>query len=458
MEIKRDGQSDQNPEQDDLMRLKRYLEAPEEKNKPFLKEDEYIPGVVMIMNDLYPKSPEIHAQLLKYLDEQGYDVKDCTVPEPGHEKYFDRPSPEIQKREGWYTGFASLKDNVLQNVAKCDACGGYVSKRGVLEDGHTCEKCGEVMFDELPKGSQAKFSYFFEPENEIRGIAFTEDGDAKEESIHPSLLAGGSLVVESYDPKTKEVYCYGELSEVTKEGIDFGSSAENTYRRLASDNHIDRIVIRREDVEEIWGSKRNFREVKLFRGQEYDDFMGKLPVPETFTIYQPWHWMPLQSSPTMHEKIIHAAGMVSSKDYYYQDGRAAFYDIHLARMRTFVKNFTNIDLARWDYMIRNAKKSGPGMIDAIAYFCDENPIIKDEPNIGNFLVGLADSIEGKPKTKDQIRAEIKYLRSEGFNGSVDDLIEYMRELGIIPDRAETDQASQEESWIQDIWDSLDLNE
>src|SRR3989304_1254352 len=85
-----------------------------------------------------------------------------------------------------------LKDDVLQRVAKCDSCSGYVSRREILTDGHTCENCGTVMYEALPKGSQVRFSYFFNPEGDIKVVTFVEGGDAKEGTLVPSLLSGGS--------------------------------------------------------------------------------------------------------------------------------------------------------------------------------------------------------------------------------------------------------------------------
>ena len=49
------------------------------------------------------------------------------------------------------------------------------------------------------------------------------------------------------------------------------------------------------------------------------------------------------------------------------------------------------------------------------------------------------------------------INNPTFDNS-NNLIEKMREAGLIPDRSEESKASQEEQWIQDIWDSLDLGE
>ena len=171
-------------------------------------------------------------------------------------------------------------------------------------------------------------------------------------------------------------------------------------------------------MHDVYGHHSNYREVNLYLGQEFEGMFGNLPVPETYNIYEAWHWMPLQPSPTLHEKIIHAAGMVSRCDYYYQDGRPAFYDIHLQRMRLFVEHFTVLDLEKWDAMIRRADKSGPGLIRTIAAFCHDKPIIKNEPNIGNVLVGLSKIASRQPLTDDEARAFRQGLENQKIRDNV----------------------------------------
>lgn len=441
--------------QADYARLQRFLTATEEdERKQLVNPDEYIPGVIEITMALYPKSPEIHAILLPYLYEHGYEVEDLTTPEAIEKSISGRPEPEVMRANGWSTGFAKLREDAMQRVGKCGSCSEYISVRGIQSHDHQCEKCGEVTYKDMVKGSQVSLGWFREPESAVsfkvmaNGELVTSPMDGR------LLLGGGSLVVERYDHESGLIYCYGDIAEVEKEGIDVGSNARELYRKLADAGHSDRIMISRNDISDVWGHVWNHKIVKLYQGKEYGEW-DHLPVSETYSIYEPWHWVPAEPSPTLHEKIISAAGMVSDKGYYYQDGRAAFYDVHLDRMRRFVDHFTTLNLNRWDVaIIWAADKSGPGMIDAIAHFCHEAPIIEDRPNIGNALIGLADSLAGKPKTRAQIEAEIRYMRTEGFDGSIDDLVEAMRKAGLIPTEDDVRKAKEQRNWIQSIWDSL----
>lgn len=439
---------------DDFQRLREFLDANEQKRRQLTHEDEHIPGVVIAAGNLYPKIPEIRDVLFGYLEEQGYKVKDCTVPEPGHEQYFDRPSLEVQQREGWYMYYASLRDDVLKRVGKCDSCESYISPIGIQTHGHECECCGEATYDKFPKGSRIGFSLLSLPETAI-GVIFTEGGDAKEAPFDSENLRDASLIVESYDPDTKEIYCYGELAEAEKEGLNYGSDVVETYRRLSDVAHVDRIIVNRSDIINVWGSRRNFRIVKLFEDEEYSE-LDRLPVAESFSIYEPWHWAPLSPTPDLHNKILRASGLVEDKSWYHQDGRVGVYEGNIKSMRRFVDHFTTLNLSAWDQMILRAPRSGPGMIDVVAHFCHSSPRIVNEPNIGNFLIGLADSMAGKPKTKGQLEAELRYLRSEGFNGTVDDLISYCRALGLIPSETDIQKEKERRQRLEDIWNSLDL--
>lgn len=166
---------------------------------------------------------------------------------------------------------------------------------------------------------------------------------------------------------------------------------------------------------DILGHKHNFSIVKLYQGKEYSEY-GNLPVEESFSIYEAWHWAPLAPSPSLHEKIIHAAGMVSDAGYYHQDGSAAFYGIHLQRMRLYVEHFTTIPLDRWDAMIQRAPKSGPGMIKTLAAFCQgtdvKNAVFENKPNIGNLIDGFSKMVSGRDITNGESVAMVDAMKDE----------------------------------------------
>lgn len=440
--------------QADCARLQQFLATKdEEERKKLTNPDEYIPAVIQIAGGLYPKTPETHTILLDYLCESGYGVEDLTIPNPEKDKYFGKPIPEEMRIHGRSTGFAKLREDAMQRAGKCGSCNEYISIRGVQSHNHQCEKCGAITYQEMIKGSQVAFSWFRAPKNPV-AFKLTSEGEMITNPMDPQLfVGGGSLIVERYDDKSRLIYCYGELAEAEKEGIDFGERTKELYRKLADAGHTDHIMISRDDISDIWGHSWNHKIVKLYQGKEYGEW-DRLPVAEMLNLYEPWHWAPAEASPDLHNQILSAAGQVSDKGYYYQDGRAAFWEPQLENMRRFVDHFTTLDLIKWDQMIRTASKSGPGMIDALAHFCHTRPNVIDKPNIGNALIGLVDSMQGKPKTKEQLEAEKKYLQTEGFNGTVDEAINNFREALT---EEEVKRAKQKRNFVQKIWESLDLD-
>ena len=100
---------------------------------------------------------------------------------------------------------------------------------------------------------------------------------------------------------------------------------------------------------------------------------------ELYNIIEAWHWSPLKSSPKLHEKIIKVVGMISDIGYYDTGRSEDFFSFHLVNMRLFVEHLTTLDVLAWDKMIAQADRSGPDMITAIAYFCSDEPVIRNEP-------------------------------------------------------------------------------
>ena len=133
-------------------------------------------------------------------------------------------------------------------------------------------------------------------------------------------------------------------------------------------------------------------------------FARRRETDDCFSIYEAWHFAPLKPSAKLHEKIISAASMVTDCGYYYQDGRRAFWDIHLYRMRLFVEHFTALNLEDWDKMIAEADKSGPGMIRAIANFCSSCPEITNKANIFNLILAVEKVYKGEGLTEGEVKA------------------------------------------------------
>ena len=375
-----------------------------------------IEGIVEIPQcGLYAKSPEALEVLFALLEGLGYEVKDCGKDERGR-----RPSRHIQEQQGWYLWHASLKDDVSVQKGKCGSCGSYIDLRGIRTHKHACEVCGAYTYLDFERGSKIQFS-FAEDMSHERGM-FSDIGMI----IYDHDESIGSLLLH---PEPVDEKGFGKLNrEKAKKVLEANSKQ---YRRIPARlpkgvrKHIRRLKAegRHSEAEDIKlkfgrrygvpviaipydpcsgrvgvisttslsGGRSNHRIVKLYKDKEYGEW-DSLPLPESYSIYEAWHWMPATSDDgLLHEKIIKSAGMVTDCGYYYQNGRREFYEIHLLRMRLYVENFTNIPIETWDEFILGADKSGPGMIKEMAAFCQgvtsREAVYENKPNMGNLING-----------------------------------------------------------------------
>ncbi|MFA6594556.1 MAG: hypothetical protein WCT16_04875 [Candidatus Buchananbacteria bacterium] len=358
-----------------------------------------IKGVVEIPNcGLYVKGPRKLKKLFRWLSRY-YDIKDCSK----DERY---PSPGA-----WY---ARVKPDLVRECAKCNWCGSYISTTGTGVHGHRCESCGKVVMEKFTNGGTVRFH--FTKDNDIRDIemkVFGYDDDAKSLLLYPV-----------YPDLATSKRCFTlNPQQVHKKFKQFSGDWQETER-----DGQKLIAIPKDNINliEVMGQKRHCQMVKLFAGKEYGNWdlaMDDLPITESYMIYEAWRWAPLKPSPKLHEEIIHAAGMVSRVDYYYQDGRQAFCDIHLKRMRRFVHHFTTLDLNKWDRMISQTDLSGPGMIKAIARFCHPNPQVRNEPNIGNLIVAAAKTFSGEDLCENEVAAAVDALRDPKIWSDFIDIME-----------------------------------
>ncbi len=368
-----------------------------------------IKDVVEIPNcGLYAKTPEALHELLNHLREVGYRVDDCSIKEKDR-----RPARDIQEKEGWYLWFASLLDSVKQ-VAKCVSCGQYISIRHTLLHGDKCEKCGALLYSKNLDGIPMSIPIVGDHDDQIEVIMKVREYDEKNELL---ILYPEPLGVEATGFPSSE---RDAQSLVTDRSDVFRPVGRYQKKFLAMPFDIrnwPQAVYR-------YGSSRaylNYTEHKLLGGKEYKtDFLFP-----TYSIYEAWHWMPIsRPNRILHEKIFSAAGQVSSADFYHQDGRPAFHEVIYNRMRIFVEHFTTIPLAEWDQFMRSAPQSGPGLIRAMASFCQGVPIeqamYREEPNIGNALIGMFKIGCGKRLTSDESRTMKQALSDpEIFENMVD---------------------------------------
>lgn len=374
-------------------------------------------GIVEIPQcGLYAKTPESLKNLFVKLKELGYEIKDCTKDELGHDK-----SEQI-KEHCSYSWYITLSDDVAQPKGKCSYCGSYISLKGIRTHKHKCEACGKYTYLEFVRGSEISFCFVNDLSQErrcrskIKMKIFGYDKKLKSLLLYATPLDNnrGLFDVSSDDAKSilkanssqfrylKPGFSKGIKRHIRKLKAT-GKYTEADAFRLSKPNRpigVPLIAIPYDpcspyvgviDTYEMTGHVTNYRSVKICKGREYSEWES-LPMPESYSVYEAWHWAPLKPSKGLHERIIHSAGMVTDCGYYYQDGRTAFFDIHLYRMRLFVDNLTTLNIDKWDLMMKTADKSGPGMIKAIAAFCQgvekEKAMVEDKPNIGNLLIGF----------------------------------------------------------------------
>jgi hypothetical protein len=335
---------------------------------------------------LYVKTRWALPALSQQLKADGYEIKDC-----GKDKHHPAPGSH----------YASLRENVCDRKGKCGSCGSYISTLGIQMHKHKCEVCGAYTYVKYCDGAIVRFTFInnernaFEPSLKMK--VYDYDDSIKCLLLYPVPEDGNNFNDWGVDNAMKVLERNKDkFTHVERDGRDFLAIHYNAYT----------VYVQPDDVISMCdtqGHQWNHKIVKLYKGKEYSEW-DRLPIPESYMIYEAWRWAPLNASPTLHESILHAAGMVTDCGYYHQDGQREFYDLQLNRMRLFVQNFTTLDLAAWDRMIQRADKSGPGMIKAVARFCHSNPHIENKPNIGNLLTGVCKINSGERITEDEIAA------------------------------------------------------
>ncbi len=359
-------------------------------------------GAVWVGWDLYIDRSEAVEPALNELRAIGYTVESLREDEHRHE---EGTTVEQMEKGGWSLWYCRLTDI---RRGKCSTCQAYISEQGIRSQGHTCENCGAITYLEIQDGSLVRFNFVGEEgyfPSELQMKAYYWDADQSDLYLYPDFpeQRGGWGVL--HGDKTQEYLAkhQDKWERVERDG--------NTYlkvRYVKSSWTKDHEGVSTIDVRDIsnhyWGHKI----VRLWEGKEYSEWDTKFPVPESISVLEAWHWAPLHPSPTLHEKIIHAAGMVSDQGYYYQDGRAAFYAVHWERMRVFVEHFTALDINEWDRA--RFRHDGPGAIADIARFCSPSAQVANRPNFGNSIVAHGKALEGNKLTDQELNAAADGLR------------------------------------------------
>lgn len=354
--------------------------------------------VVDVAGDLYVKTPKALKRLMRELRYNGYVIENLR--NAGYRKERGVEVSTMEKN-GWSLWFAKLP-NIRHGV--CGSCNQLISTRGIQSHGHKCEKCGSVTYYELVEGSLITFVFnkdkergMFSPQLKME----VHHWDTREGYLYlcPEPLAGG---LSNVTGELAQEYLNRNSTEWTNVEVD-GLTLMKVKYPLKWDRNVAAI-----EPYDIYGHKWNHKIVKVWKGKRYSEY-DRLPVPETISIYESWHWHKHSSSPKLHSLLLHAVHQVDDKGYYYQDGRQAFWDGTWTEMAKFVRHFTTLDADAFDRAWPRFRKSGPGGIDDLARFCHTEPDVRDEPNIGNVLIGISKSANGQSMTRDEINAAKKGL-------------------------------------------------
>lgn len=349
--------------------------------------------VVDVMGSLYVKTPDALKRLLRDLRKGGYEVEDLRKAE--HRKR-DNVSADTMEKNGWSLWFAKLSDI---RFGVCGSCHRLISTTGIQSHGHECEKCRAVTYYDLIDGSTLTFVFnkdgergFLSPQLRMKVKQWdTENGILY---FYPEFLEGGLSVVtgeraEAYLKRNEGKWSYGSVGDGKLIAIKY----DLRWNR-------DTAMIEPYDS---YGHFWNHKIVKVWKGKQFNEY-DRLPVPETISIYESWHWAPLPITPDLHSRILSAAGQTDDRGWHYQDGRPWFTSGHWTEMAKFVRHFTQLDADAFDRAWPSFRRDGPGGIADIAHFCHKGATVRNDPNIGNVLVALGKGLGGEHMTQQEVEA------------------------------------------------------
>jgi hypothetical protein len=322
--------------------------------------------VVRIFDSMYCRSPEGLQIALDTLRTIGYTITDPDIDRHMRESL---ATPEAKARYGWPLRSAKLE---ISKRIKCDSCGSYLNGADYDTHGHQCESCGAVTYLDIPDGSEVRFVFL--------GHDLSCGGD--------QLL----MKVKHWDYQDGWLYLcrevgagrYGVLGPEEAEAYlalhqDKWEAVEESGQRLIKLRYIKRghgehpaTII---DRTESFCSRIYFSEVVVWEGREYSDRDPEFPLPKHVSIFEAWHWAPLEPSPTIHEALFDAIGMPPYTGYY-RTG-PTFTAEHFKEMGRFVSELTTLNGHEWARRSPGFRKDGAGAIADVAAFCHPEPVVRE---------------------------------------------------------------------------------
>lgn len=363
-------------------------------------------AVVAVGRNLYVKTPDALKRLLRRLKRNGYVIKNLRT---------DKNRREVMEKEGQSLYWARLRDDVLIRKGKCSHCNSYVEVRAIRAHGRDCEVCGKPLCREYTDGGEISFT--FANEHSLRG--------------------GITMRIKRYDMVKRRIILYANPVRLRYGKGEPGPRARRLlmshrkeFTRFTEGGHefiaipLERGRVGTINTIDLRGQQYYARVVNLYKGQEYGEFGFELPVPESISIYEAWHWAPLKKSPTLHAKILHAAGQTDDKGWHYQDGTPWFRPAHWQTMSTFIRHFTELDADAFGKASLHFRLDGPGGIDDLAAFCaGKAAVVRDEPNVGHLLMGFSKVASGMRLTPGEKSA---FERSFADRSTLDTFVEVLK--------------------------------
>jgi len=306
---------------------------------------------VQIRDDIYCKTPEALEQALGDLRKMGY-IKVVRKDNANGWPYWNA-APDVARK------------------AKCNTCHHLMDDTAAINShGHTCEACGTVLYLQIVEDTNIQFFFDrdepvgFGPKLRMQVIHWDyEDGWLY---LKPELL-------ESHNKRSlmKNVI-YGEqgkqyLNKYSSywELVELDGTKALKVRHTRNDEGYD---FRRDiGIAKFEKQYENYKIVRIWNGTEYGEY-GRLPLHESVTLYETWHQAPLEPTPTLHERIIQAAYLISEVDYY-TPGQEIWHPKHYEDMGIFIRHFTTLNADEWDRLSLDFPLDGPGGIAAVRAFC-----------------------------------------------------------------------------------------
>lgn len=353
---------------------------------------ESIEGIVVIGGNAYAKTPAALEALLTKLSSIGYQINDLREDDYRKEKGV---SVETMKKSGWSLWYAHLD----VRRGKCGSCHQYIGTTGIKSHGHKCERCGAVTYYKIIDGSMIRFS-FIQHENkysmaDLMMRACRWDAEVGYLYLYPAVMDGLWLRGD----RAKQ---YFEANRDKWEEIE--EDGQLLIRvRYRNSFYLEDSAINPSDIQ---GHYWNHEIVLVWEDKEYPDYFSNFPIPQSMSIYEAWHWAPLDASPTLHKKVLSAIGNTDDKGWHYQDGRPWFNARSFEEMGKFIRHFTSLNADAWDIQSKWFRLDGPGGIDDVARFCHSNAQAENRPNVGNLLIGFSKAMSGQKLTDDEMAAMV----------------------------------------------------